>query len=96
MTSVTSNDRQPGERDRDPDGQPSAPAEPTRARAARFRARGHPLHRRAGRFENGDLAEIFLSTSKHGTAVDVTRGMQRSLPRSCSSTVAMWTRCAKP
>ena len=25
----------------------------------------------AGRFENGDLAEIFLSTSKHGTAVDV-------------------------
>jgi hypothetical protein len=24
-----------------------------------------------GRFENGDLAEIFLSTSKHGTTVDV-------------------------
>jgi ribonucleoside-diphosphate reductase alpha chain len=25
----------------------------------------------AGRFENGDLAEIFLTTAKHGTAVDV-------------------------
>src|SRR5262249_11778682 len=24
-----------------------------------------------GRFENGDLAEIFLNTRKHGTAVDV-------------------------
>jgi ribonucleoside-diphosphate reductase alpha chain len=24
-----------------------------------------------GRFESGDLAEIFLNTSKHGTAVDV-------------------------
>ena len=24
-----------------------------------------------GRFENGDLAEIFLNTSKNGTAVDV-------------------------
>ena len=24
-----------------------------------------------GRFENGDLAEIFLTTAKHGTAVDV-------------------------
>jgi hypothetical protein len=24
-----------------------------------------------GRFENGDLAEIFLNTCKHGTAVDV-------------------------
>jgi len=25
-----------------------------------------------GRFENGQLAEIFLNTAKHGTAVDVT------------------------
>jgi ribonucleoside-diphosphate reductase alpha chain len=24
-----------------------------------------------GRFDNGDLAKIFLNTSKHGTAVDV-------------------------
>jgi ribonucleoside-diphosphate reductase alpha chain len=24
-----------------------------------------------GRFENGELAEIFLTTAKHGTAVDV-------------------------
>jgi ribonucleoside-diphosphate reductase alpha chain len=24
-----------------------------------------------GRFENGELAEIFLSTRKHGTAIDV-------------------------
>jgi hypothetical protein len=24
-----------------------------------------------GRFENGDLAEVFLNTCKHGTAVDV-------------------------
>ena len=24
-----------------------------------------------GRFENGDLAEIFLNTCKHGTAIDV-------------------------
>jgi ribonucleoside-diphosphate reductase alpha chain len=24
-----------------------------------------------GRFDNGDLAEIFLTTAKHGTAVDV-------------------------
>ena len=25
----------------------------------------------AGRFEDGDLAEIFLNTRKHGTAIDV-------------------------
>ena len=49
-----------------------------------------------GRFENGDLAEIFLNTCKHGTAVDVNSRDAASQPRCCSNTVAMWTRCAKP
>src|SRR3984893_4834963 len=55
-----------------------AAAEPRRGLPNR---RGHELlsfehggiHYTAGvgRFENGDLAEIFLNTRKHGTAVDV-------------------------
>jgi hypothetical protein len=37
----------------------------------RFKHGGIQYTASAGRFENGDLAEIFLSTSKHGTAIDV-------------------------
>ena len=36
-----------------------------------FEHRGVSYTAGIGRFENGQLAEIFLSTCKHGTAVDV-------------------------
>src|SRR6202048_3305046 len=55
--------------------------EPAQARQRTPPRRGHELlsfehggiryTAGVGRFENGDLAEIFLNTSKNGTAVDV-------------------------
>jgi hypothetical protein len=81
-------------------GNPESATEVTMGRHCLPNRRGHELlsfehggihyTAGAGRFENGNLAEIFLNTSKHGTAVDV-NARDAAVAASYFNTVVMWT-----